>query len=590
MDAAPEPLTTYTFGRFQVLPHRGQLLADGQPIKLGGRAFDILMALLETPGAVVDKDTLIGRVWPGRVVEENVLWVQMSALRAAFGAERDLIGTVAGRGYRFSGEISELSARAPVDPTLITESRSSDASATNLPLPIHPIIDRARELAELEDCLQRHRLVTVVGSGGVGKTRLAIELGRRVLPRYPDGVWLVDLATLSDPSLILTTTAAALGLSAGASDLTAEVLARRIGRRELLLIFDNCEHLIDAVAPLVEVLIFRAGRLTVIATSRESLRVGEEQIYALEPLSLAPVGAAEIDGYGAVTLFVERARLADRHFALTPENALSVAEVCRRLDGVPLALEMAAARTPLLGVEGLRSGLAERLGLLKQDARRSDGRHRSLRHVVAWSYNLLDEIDQKVFGRLAIFPGSFALDAAVAIVAPLGLDRWEAVDALWRLREKSLIVVEPDAAQRYRLLETLRLYAIEALRASGDSDAVAEQHARHFAEVLRRADAEWETVPDPDWVALYGPEIDNLRAALDWALGEPGRRQTALMLGPSLHLLFVLNLIAEGRRYGDQLVPLIDDDTPPPIAAALLYQTARFWHNSGNPRRLERSE
>src|ERR1700677_2943171 len=320
LDAAPEPLTTYTFGRFQVLPHRGQLLADGQPIKLGGRAFDILMALLETPGAVVDKDTLIGRVWPGRVVEEGVLWVQMSALRLAFGAERDLIGTVAGRGYRFSGEISELSARAPVDPTRIADSRSSDASATNLPLPIHPIIDRERELAELEDSLQRHRLVTVGGSGGVGKTRLAIEVGRRVLPRYPDGVWLVDLATLSAPSLISTTTAAALDLSAGALDLTAEVLARRIGRRELLLIFDNCEHLIDAVAALVEVLIFRAGRLTVIAARRESLRVGEEQIYALEPLSLPPVGAAEIDGYGAVTLFVERARLADRHLALTPEN------------------------------------------------------------------------------------------------------------------------------------------------------------------------------------------------------------------------------------------------------------------------------
>jgi predicted ATPase len=472
-------------------------------------------------GQVVSRADLMAEVWPDTIVAENNLTVQIAALRQALGDGQDgaqYIVSMPGRGYRFVAPILQSSERndgpEAIAVNLPLADTLGDALKTNLPLPAHRIIDRESELAELEDSLRQHRLVTVVGSGGVGKTRLAVELGRRVLPRYPDGVWLVDLAPLSDPDLIASAAAAVLNLAA--EDATAETLARRIGRRELLLIFDNCEHLVDAVAKVVHILVSRAGHMTVLATSRESLRVGEEQIHALEPLALAPIGAAEIADYGAVSLFVERARLADRRFALTPENTQGVAEACRRLDGVPLALEMAAARLPLLGVDGLLSGLAEeRLDLLRRDPRRSDGRHRSLRHVAAWSYGLLDEIDQKVFRRLAIFPGSFALDAPIAMVAPQGVDRWEAMDALWRLREKSLIVVEHGAPLRYRLLETLRLYAIEQLRAGGESDAVAEQHARHFADVLLRAEAEWEITPDPDWLTLYRPDLDDMRAALD---------------------------------------------------------------------------
>jgi predicted ATPase/DNA-binding winged helix-turn-helix (wHTH) protein len=575
------------FDQFTLLPAERRLQRSGEDVRMGARTFDVLAALIERAPGLVSKPELLRRVWPGLVVEEINLRFQVRLLRKALGddtASDRFISTVHGRGYCFVANVSRVP-RA----RLTAAAGPDDAFATNLPLPMHPIVDRERELDELAESLQRHRLVTVIGSGGVGKTRLAIELGRRVLPRYPDGVWLVDLAPLSDPALIASATATVLNLSPG--DATAETLARWIGKRKLLLIFDNCEHLVDRVARLVEILVSQAGTTTVLATSQESLRVAEEQIYALQPLSLAPVGAAEIIGYGAVSLFVELARRADRRFAISAENAESVAEICRRLDGVPLALEMAAARLPLLGIQGLLSGLAERLNLLKGDPRRSERRHPTLRHVAGWSYSLLDSLDQKVFCRLAIFRGTVALDSVVAIMAPLGLDRWQTLDALWRLREKSLVVVEQGAAPRYRLLETLRLYALEELWASGDSDAVAETHARHFADVVQRAEAAWEMMPDLDWIALYQPEIDNLRAALDWALAEPKRRQLALALAaPSLHLLRTLSLIAEGRRYGERLVALIDGDTLPTTTLGLLSQAAMDWSNLLGPGALDQLE
>jgi len=583
-----------SFDAFTLVPAERRLRKAGQDVHLGARTFDVLVTLIQRSPSLVSKAELRGQVWPGLAVEDNSLRFQINLLRKALGddpAGGRFITTVQGHGYCFVADVS-VESRPKRSPLPEPDVSSDGGAKTNLPQPLHPIIDRERELGELEESLKQHRVVTVVGSGGVGKTRLAVELGRRLLAHYPDGVWLVDLAPLADPDLIASTAAAVINPASGATDLTAETLARQIGRRQLLLIFDNCEHLVDPVAALVNTLVSRAGGLTVLATSQETLRVGEEQIHALEPLALAPDGAVEIAGFGAITLFVERARRADRKFALSPESAAPVAEICRRLEGVPLALEMAAARLPMLGIDGLLAGLAEeRLDLLKGDTRRPHFRHRSLRHVAAWSFGLLDSTDRKVFCRLAVFRGAFSQSDALAILAPLGLDRWEAVDALWRLREKSLIVIEPGAIPRYRLLETLRLHAIDELRASGDDNVAAEQHARHVAAVLHRADEEWETTPDPDWIARFRPEFDNLRAAFDWALAAPERRQAALGLaGPGLNLLFTSNLIGEGRRYGDRLVPLVDNATPSANAAAALFQAARFWQNDVGPTCLERGE
>jgi len=577
-----------SFGPFTLFPNQRRLERSGVPVRLGSRTLEVLLVLIERAPGLVSKGELIGRVWPGLVVEDINLRLQIGLLRKALGdppASARYISTVQGRGYCFVANVSrtlrESAAAGRAAP-------ATDAPKTNLPLPMHAIVGRERELGEVEHALRRHRLVSVVGAGGVGKTRLAVELGRRVLPRYPDGVWVIDLAPLSDPALIASAAAAVLNLSGGATDLTAEAIARRIARRELLLIFDNCEHLVEPVAKLVRQLVSYVDGLTVLATSQESLRVAEEQIYALEPLALAPVGETDIAAYGAVSLFVERARGAERRFSLSPENAGAVGEVCRRLDGIPLALEMAAARLPVLGIEGLRAGLPERFSLLQQDSGRSGGRHPTLRHLAAWSYGLLDEIDQNVFRRLSVFPGSFALDDAVALMAHVGIDQWGTLDALWRLREKSLIAVEHTAAPRYRLLETLRLYALEALGETGENDAVAAQHAARFTDVFGRAESAWETMPDLSWMALYRPEIDNLRAALEWALAEPARNLIALSLAvPGLHLLFALSLTAEGRRYVERLTPLIDQDTPPALEAGFFLRASTFYQNSRSQRGVE---
>jgi predicted ATPase/DNA-binding winged helix-turn-helix (wHTH) protein len=579
------------FDQFTLLPAERRLQKSGEDVRLGGRTFDILAALIERAPGLVSKRELLDRVWPGLTVEEGNLRFQITSLRKALGDDQGVaryVSTVQGRGYCFVANVSRTlhvgEGSAPDH-----ESRSDDEARTNLPLPMHPIIDRESELAELEDSLQHHRLVTLVGTGGVGKTRLAIELGRRTLPRYPDGVWLVDLAPLSDPALIASATAAALDLL-GNGEPTAEDIAELIAKRKLLLIFDNCEHLVDAVAELGDSLLSRVGGLTVLATSQESLRVAEEQIFRLEPLSLAPVGATDVAKYGAAALFVELVGRADRRFALTAENARSVTEICRQLDGVPLALEMAAARLPLLGLEGLRSGLAERLSMLKGAPRRSDLRHRTLRHVVAWSYDLLDEIDQAVFCRLAVFPSSFSLDAAVAVMAPFGIDRWGTLDAIWRLREKSLVAVEHDAAPRYRLLETLRIFAAERLAERGETDVAAGAHANYFTGLMSRAYAAWLSDLRDGWERICLPELDNVRAASEWALRAPGRALVAMELISVSGILAYRHGSDELKRYVGAAVALLDSETPSAIAARLWRLSSACFDDDNQAAYRDRAE
>ena len=285
------------FDSFTLLPAERRLVKSGKEVRLGGRTFDILFALIERAPALVSKQELLERVWPGLTVEEGNLRFQITSLRKALGDERGAaryVSNVQGRGYCFVANVSRV-LHATEDSTPGLELDSNDRARTNLKLPMNSIIDRESELMELADSLQRRRLVTLVGSGGVGKTRLAIELGHSVLPLYPDGVWLVDLAPLSDPALLAGAIASALDLSNDEAEPTAANIAQRIAKKELLLIFDNCEHLVDAVAEFAECLLARAGKLTILATSQEGLRITGEQIFRLEPLSVAPIGAADVE-------------------------------------------------------------------------------------------------------------------------------------------------------------------------------------------------------------------------------------------------------------------------------------------------------
>src|ERR1700737_4448444 len=356
---------TLKFGRFQVLLHRREFLAEGVPIPLGSRAFDVLMVLIEAGGELVTKDEILSRVWPGMVVEEHSLQFHISTLRKVLGEDRGFIKTISGRGYRFVADIAaaagERQALPDRDVALLPRPLSDAESLTNLPASTSELIGREAELSEATGLVTAHRLVTLVGAGGIGQTRLGRGGGRPLLPRFPDGVWVAELGLLSDPHLVPVTVATALGLAAGA--VTAERVATALRAKQLLLVLDNCELVIDAAASMAEALLWANPSAHLMATSREPLRAEDEYLYRVPPLAVPAEGTEDIEDllrYGAVRLFVARVRATDPHFAPDQRIAAATAAICRHLDGIALAIELAAARAAALGVKGVAAHLDDR--------------------------------------------------------------------------------------------------------------------------------------------------------------------------------------------------------------------------------------
>jgi DNA-binding winged helix-turn-helix (wHTH) protein len=310
MERADKTPAGVAFGRFRVWPHRRELLADGRPIKLGGRAFDVLMALIEARGEVVAKNALMARVWPDRIVEENNLHGHISTLRAVFGAERELIRTISGRGYQFTGEIGFLSAGPDerADAGMAAVQPAATLPPTNVPQAVSELIGRDDDLGEILSLATAHRLVTLTGAGGIGKTRLALAAARQLLPHFADGVWLAELSPLSDPGLVPAAVAAAVGLELGGGEISAQRVAQALAERRLLLVLDTCEHMIAAAAALAEALLRTGSALRVLATSREPLRAEGERVYPVPPLAVPAAEGEDPWPYGAVWLFVVRSR------------------------------------------------------------------------------------------------------------------------------------------------------------------------------------------------------------------------------------------------------------------------------------------
>jgi predicted ATPase/DNA-binding winged helix-turn-helix (wHTH) protein len=531
MEPAPEEPAGVTFGRFRVLPHRRELLADGRPIKLGGRAFDVLMALVEARGAVVSKNALMARVWPDRIVEENNLQWQISALRAAFGADRNLIRTVSGRGYQFAGQIGTVHGSPETDSGTATAEAQPDTRqaspdggvpeglpTTNLPQPMSELIGRDDELQELLSLVPARRLITLTGAGGIGKTRLAVTVAHRLLPQFPDGVWLAEFSSLTDPGLVPASIATAVGLDLG-GEVSPQRLSQALVDRRVLLVLDTCEHVIGAAAVVAEAVLQAGPAVGVIATSRESLRAEGEQIYPVPPLAVPPEGAAHGENlarYGAVQLFIERARAAAR-FAPGGRRLAMIAAICRQLDGMPLAIELAAAHASALGIEALAARLDDRFRLLTGGRRTALPRHQTLRATLDWSYELLPEPERIVLRRLAIFTGVFTLEAAAGVVADNQIAALDVVAIITSLVAKSLLATAIDESiEGYRLLDTTRAYTLEKLVAAGERERLARRHAEYYREVFERAKSEREKRPAAEWLAEYGRKIDNLRGDRAW--------------------------------------------------------------------------
>src|SRR5712675_372801 len=460
MEPIPLAPTAIEFGRFRILPHRRELLADGRALYLGGRAFDVLMALTEASGAVVSKDALMKRVWPDRIVEENSLEAQISALRRAFGADRDLIRTIAGRGYQFTGQIRTVSTNSDVQPVATTTVPISTSARppTNLPETVSELIGRDVEMDEILDLSAAHRLVTLTGAGGIGKTRLGLEAARRLLPRFADGVWVIELAPLSDPTLVPVTIVTALGLELASGTASPLSVANALRSKQLMLVFDNCEHVVDAAARMAEALLRANPAMRVIATSREPLRVEGEWVYPVPPLAVPAESSPDGEdpfGYGAVQLFVERARAAASSFSSDGRDAAAIVGICRRLDGIPLAIELAASRVATLGIDEFAARLDDRFRLLAGGHRTAMPRHQTLRATLDWSYDLLTEAERVILRRLAVFAGVFSLEAARAVALDDAVAGSEVVDCVANLVAKSLVTADTGGEWvRYRLLET----------------------------------------------------------------------------------------------------------------------------------------
>ena len=508
-----------SFGPFRLLAAQRLLLEGDRAVRLGGRAFDILTALVERAGEVVNRQDLIARAWPRTFVEEGNLKIQVGALRRALGDGQDgnrYIVTVVGRGYNFVAPIHKVEpARASPFPT------TAPAALHNLPFATTRMIGREERVTALAKQLSHQRLVTIVGPGGIGKTTVALAVAEWMIGVYEHGVWLVDLAPLSDPGLVPSAVATVLGVEVSAEDALPGLVAALRDNRTLLML-DNCEHVIDAAAGFAAAVLGGASGVHILATSREPLRVPGERVHRLGPLNCPEpspgLTAAEVSTFSAVQLFAERVSAIVEDFTLTDANASLAAAICRKLDGLPLAIEFAAPRVEFLGVEGLAAGLDHSLPLLTARRRTAMPRHRTMQAVIDWSYSLLSEAEQRLFRALGIFAGGFTSDAVSAVASDAAREDADAINRLADLVAKSLVVADVSGTKpRFRLLDTTRAYAIEKLDESGERERLAHRHAEYYRDLFEHAEAASEMRHAAEWLAEYGPEIDNLRVALNWA-------------------------------------------------------------------------
>jgi non-specific serine/threonine protein kinase len=511
----------YRFGRFELRAASRALLEHGHPVELGARAFDVLLALVERRERVVTKDELLDVVWPGLVVEENNLQVQVSAVRKVLGA--GAIATIPGRGYQFTAQTADVSTHP---------SRQPQHGLKALPRPVTCFIGRQAELAEYAQRIMQTRLLTLTALGGSGKTRLAIELARGAAEQFPGGAWFVDLAPITAPERVALAVMSALDVREDAQRSAIDSIVSRVDGEPLLLVLDNCEHLLDAVGTLVEAVLSRTASVSVLATSRERLGIAGEQAVVVPPLSVAAADGTHA-GSEAAQLFLDRARLTAPDLALDARTLEDIDDICRRLEGMPLAIELAAARTSVLSSAEIRQRLADRLRLLT-GSRRGNPRQQTLRDVIAWSYEQLAPHEQRALRRLSVFAG-WTLQAAHAVTMPSS-DDVEAIDVLARLVDLSLIVVDRtgEGPSRYRMLELVRAFAQEELQAAGEADDAGERHLRHCVDLAERHGSSHVDRHDATAFAGLDRELDNLAAAHDWCDSHPGSAELGLRLVAAL--------------------------------------------------------
>lgn len=574
MESSPDdlhdPLTPhYAFGSFRVVPTKRLLARNGQPVDIGGRAFDLLIALLAQPGRVVSKRELIRQVWPDIVVEEGSLRFHMTGLRKLLGDGEDgarYIATQVGVGYAFVAPLEQSLPDAPSNQTpatLIHTPHRRFASAVGSLPPRARLIGREADVQLVADRLLQPKLFTVVGAGGVGKTSLAIEVAHRVAAQGYERVRFVDLAQVEDVELVPSALAGSLDIPVQVED-PLFVLLAHLREQRLLLVIDNCEHLIDAVSAIAEQIRDAAPDVGLLATSREPLRARDEYVHWLNPLEypLDPQlhTVDELLAFPAVSLFVERASSGNATLTLDADDARLIADMCRRLEGMALPIELAAVRVASHGVKATHALLGERFSLGWSGRRTALPRHQTLRAMLDWSFDLLSPLERLAFERLSVFVGPFSQEAAAQVIADRQIDPVTGAAILDDLAAKGLVTVDhSDPIATYRLLEMTRAYTREKLVAQGDAEvhALSFRHAAFYMDLLGHLG----TSPDAifEGSARLASQLGNIRSALEWSFGPQGDPGLALPLAAASAQVFLhFSLLVECRTWCARATELLE--------------------------------
>ena len=559
--------SSYCFGPesfFELQPGNRRLLAGGVAIGLGSRAFDVLLGLVEARGDLVTKEQLLERAWPGLVVEEANVHVQVSLLRKLLGKEA--LSTVSGLGYRFALPVIE---------------RKDPWSLHNLPSEPTPFVGRESTIAEIQTRMESTRLVTLIGIGGTGKTRLARKVAERVLGRYTEGVWWVDLAPLDRQEQVASAIAQSIGCRLEAGRDVPELLAGHLRTTKVLVVLDNCEHLVDGVAHLIDYLIRTAPKANFLTTSREALGLAGEVVVQVKPLSLpkAEAEASEIRASDAVRLFLQAAARSHEDFAIDERNAGVVASICRKVDGIPLALELAASQLKVLSPQQLHDILEERFRLTL-GSRRSLPRQQTLQAVIHWSFNHLSDEERALLMALSVCANGCDLEAVQALLGNR-VHRDRAIVGLSRLVEVSLLSVRHEiGVARYVLLETVRQFVIEALRTRGEEPTFRERHLAHYAALANSAQLRLRSNERNEALRIFDAERDNLSRALDWAVAERNWKIGAGLVASLEPYWETRGLHAAAMEHTTALIEVVDGGTDP-LGTQVLLCGARLAREMG---------
>jgi predicted ATPase/DNA-binding winged helix-turn-helix (wHTH) protein len=567
-----------SFGPFRLLPAQQLLLENGEPVLIGARALNLLVALTARPGEVLGNEELMAFVWPGTFVEDSNIRVHIAGLRRTLrdgrGGNRYIVN-VPGRGYSFVAPLQVEREQPPRTQKLPGPQRQG-----NLPGFATRIIGRAAIVETLRSTLAQRRFITLVGAAGIGKTKVAVAAAGVLCASYRDGVWFVDFSRVTSPQLVPSVIATLLGLAVPSGDAMPAVVAH-LQDKNMLLVLDNCEHVIETAAAAAEQISTGAPDVHILATSREPLRAAGERVHRLPPLegpsTTTDLTAEEAMTFPGIELFVERVAASLNGFVLTDADAPVVADICQRLDGIALALELAAGRVAAFGLRELAARLDDRFRLLTSGRRTALARHQTLSAALDWSFELLPVADQTLLRRLAVFAGEFSLNAAAAV-----MDAPEADNVPLQIADlvsKSLVVADSSTGiMRYRLLESTRIYGLDKMRKSDELQRIRGVHAQYFRDLFAPAEADCETLASSTWLATYASQVDNVRAALDWAGSADGDPDVLVALTVSAIPLWVdLSLMSECRARVERALAALGDSTSDTDNARMRLGAALGW-------------